>query len=751
MSNKEIFVVKRSGEKELLDIDKIHRVVVWACEGVEGASPSEVEAQAKLKLFDGIKTSDLHEALVNAAHELVSEETYGYDLVSGRLAMYDIRKKVYGSFDVPHILSIIKKNTADGWYDSELEGMYTEDQWNELNSHINHNLDFDFKIAGVREWINKYLTKNRATKDLKDTPQVVYMLVAAVLMHKYVKQQGLGIVKDYYDVLANALLTLPTPVLAGVRTPTRQFASCTVIECGDSLNSISATADALLQYASRKAGLGIGVYNLRAATQPVRNGDATTTGPIPFTQLLQAAIGSCSQGGIRKGSGTFYHNIWHKDVMSLLVLKNNKGTEETRVRHADHAFNINGYLLKKMLSDGDMYLFSPEEVPDLQEAFFQDQDKFAKLYEKYSKDPKVTKVKVKASEVRDLLITERSATNRVYLHFVDNVNKQGSFKPESAPIRQSNLCLEIELPTKPLQTVDDPEGLISLCTLSAINLGKIKKSSDFSKVCRLAVYALDSLLDYQDYPLKAARNSTDWYRPLGIGVNDLAHFLAKRKLKYGSPECLEVVDEYMEAMAFYLTKASVELAKLYGPCGKVGDTKYSDGLFPMDVRKKDVDSLVEHSPKMDWEGLREELKEFGIRNATLTAFMPSETSSRVHSLTNGVEPIRGLITTKDGTMMVAPEAKKLAKDYQITWDIDAADYLKTMAVCQKWVDQSISSNTTYDPTKSPDGRLSGTKVLKDIVLAYKLGIKTLYYQNTFSPDDGVEYVEEADDCDSCKI
>lgn len=745
---KEVFVTKRDGSKEVLDINKIHKVVQWACDGVEGVSPSEVESQVKVKFFNGMKTSDLHESLVNAAHELISDYAYNYDIVAGRLAMYDVRKKVYGKFEPSHLVDVIEKNIKEGWYDSEICSLYTNDQWNQINDYIKHDRDFDFRIAGVKEWRSKYLVKNRKTGELKESPQIAYMLVSAILMNKYVADEGLKIVFDYYDALSTGDITIPTPVLAGVRTPTRQFSSCTVIECGDSLNSITATVDAVVKYASRKAGLGVGVYNLRAEKQKVKGGSVTTTGPIPFTQLLQSAVLSCSQGGVRKGSVTFFHNIWHKDVQSLLVLKNNKGTEETRVRHSDHGFNINGYLWKKMVAGEDMYLFSPEEVPDMQKAFFEDQEKFAELYEKYSKSNKVSKVKVSAADIRDILLTERIGTSRIYIHNVDNSNSQGSFLPEFAPIKQSNLCLEVCLPTSPLETFDDPDGLISLCTLSAINWGKIKKPEQFEKSCKLAVYALDALLDYQEYPLQAAKNSTDWYRPLGIGVNDLAHFLAKRGLKYDA-NSLPVADEYMEAMAFYLTKASVELAKKYGACGKSDETKYSKGVVPADVRKKAVDELVEHVDRLDWEGLRKDLITYGIRNATLMACMPSETSSRVQNLTNGVEPVRSLITVKDGTSIVAPEAEKLKNKYISAWDVDVEGYLKVMAVLQKRIDQAISTNTTYDPSKFEGDKIPGSLVLRHLLLAYKYGLKTLYYNNNVKKD--VVEDKQEDTCEACVL
>lgn len=752
---KEIFVTKRNGSKEPLDINKIHRVVQWACEGVSGVYTGSVEAQAKVKFFDGMKTSDLHNSLVDAAHELVLTENYNYDLVAGRLASYDIRKKVYGQFEVPHIIGIVENNVREGWYDKELLSLYTFEQWNQINDFINHDRDFGIRIAGMKEWMQKYLVKNRHTGEFKESPQVAYILVSAILMKKYVEDEGLVIIKDYYDSISTADKTIPTPISAGVRTPTRQFSSCVVVEVGDNLPSISATADAMVKYAARKAGLGVGVYNLRAENQPVQNGLATTTGPIPFTQFLQSAVLCCSQGSIRKGSVTFYHNIWHKDVLNLLVLKNNKGTEETRVRHSDHGFNINGHIWRKMHRGEDMYLFSPEEVPDLQEAFFRNPDLFEELYEKYSKSTKIkSKVKVSAQEIRDLLITERTGTSRIYIHNVDNANNHSPFIMEEFPIKQSNLCLEIELPTIPLQTFDDENALISLCTLTNINWGKLKNKKELEKPCKLAVYSLDALLDYQDYPLKAARNSTLWFRSLGIGVNDLAHFLAKNSMKYGSKECLELVDEYMEAQAYYLTKYSIELAKKYGPCEKYKSTRYSQGIVPVDTRKKDVDELLEHTERYDWDSIRNDLRVHGIRNATLMAIPPSETSSKLMNLTNGVEPIRGLVVSKDGSNIVAPSAERLKNKYEFAWDVDVENYLKTIAILQKWIDQGISVNTTYDPSKFPEGKIPGKLIFRHLLLAYKWGVKGIYYNNNVkdtNTDGFVDLGTSESDCESCKL
>lgn len=756
---REILLVKRDGSKEAIDIEKIHKVLTWACEGVSGVSASEIEAQAQLKFYQGMKTADLHASLIDATHELITEETPNYDLVAGRLLIFDLRKRAYGQFEVPPLLDIIKKNVADGWYHADLLEMYTEDEWNQIDSFINHDLDLEFKISGAREWFNKYLVQNRSTGEYVESPQVAYVLVSAVMNRKYKEQFGLNQMKEYYEDISSASTSIPSPVTAGVRTPYPQGASCVVIETDDSLPSITATVDACIKYASNKAGLGVGLFNLRAEKQPVRGGAVTTTGPIPFGQLISAAIQSCSQGGIRKGSGTMYHNIWHKNVEKLLVLKNNRGTEETRIRHMDHAFNMNGYLLRKILKGEPITLFSPEQVPDLAKAFYADQDEFARLYEKYSTTKGLGTV-IAGDIIRSLLVNERGSTSRIYFHFVDNSNEQGTFIPEYAPIRMSNLCLEITLPTIPLQTFDDPDGLISLCTLSAINWGKIKKPEDFKRVCRNAVFALDGLLDYQPYLLKASKNSTDWYRPLGIGTTNLAYFLAKRGLKYDE-SAFEIVDEYMEAQAFYLTQASVELARLYGPCGKIENTKYGKGIVPHDVRKKAVDELIPHVERLDWTTLKQDLIKYGIRNATLMADMPGETSSRVQGMTNGDEPLRNGIVIKQGTKQVAPEFAKLKNKYDYEFDMDMEGYIKIMAIKQKRMCQAISLNTRYDPSKYPDNQIPGQLILKHVGMIYKYGLKTAYYQNNKKvlsteekPEEEVVMIPEQvaeEDCDSCSI
>ena len=757
---KEILLEKRDGTKEALDIAKIRKVLEWACHGVTGVSASEIESQAQLKFYQGMKTSDLHASLIAAGHELISEDTPNFDLVCGRLLMFDLRKRVYGQYEVPSLYSIIEKNVADGWYHKDVLDLYTKEEWETIEGFVKHDLDMNFKISGAREWADKYLVKSRATGEFKETPQIGYIMISAILMKKYQPEFGLTLVKEYYEDLSTGATSIPSPMAAGVRTPYPQGASCVVIEGGDSLPSISATVDACIKYASNKAGLGVGLYNLRAEKQPVRGGAVTTTGPIPFGQLIAAAISSCSQGGIRKGSGTMYHTIWHKDVFKLMVLKNNRGTEETRIRHMDHAFNINGFLLRKILKGEQIFLFSPETVPDLTKAFYDDQDEFARLYELYAQDERIA-TKVSGDDLRALMVNERGGTSRIYFHFVDNTNEQGTFIPSKAPVRQSNLCLEITLPTIPLETFDDPDALISLCTLSAINWGKIKKPEDFKRVCRNAVFALDSLLDYQPYLLKAAHNSTKWYRPLGIGTNNLAYFLAKRGLKYNK-DALETVDEYMEAQAFYLTEASVELAKLYGPCEKVENTKYSLGIVPHDVRKKAVDNLIPHVERLPWGPLREDLKKYGIRNATLMADMPSETSSRIHGMTNGDEPLRNGIVTKSGTKQVAPEYAKLKNKYDYEFDMEMEGYIMVCAVKQKRMCQAISLNTRYDPTKYPNNQIPAKLILTHLGMIYMYGLKTAYYQNNKKvlgekqEDEVIEALavvvdEDEAECASCTI
>jgi ribonucleoside-diphosphate reductase alpha chain len=600
-----------------------------------------------------------------------------------------------------------------------------------------------------------------------ETPQILYALVAAVLFAKYDKETRLSWVKDYYECISKHDISLPTPIMAGLRTPQRQFSSCVLIETDDSLDSINATTSAIVKYVSQKAGIGIGAGKIRALGSPVRNGDTSHTGVIPFYKMFQSAVRSCSQGGVRNGAATLYYPLWHLEVEDLLVLKNNKGTEDTRVRHMDYGVQFNKLMYERLITGGDITLFSPSDVPGLYDAFFNDQDKFRDLYEAAERNTKIRKKKIKALELFTNFMTERKDTGRVYLMNVDNVNSHGAFIEDVAPIHQSNLCCEIALPTKPLNNIYDEEGEISLCTLTAVNWGNIKEPSDFERPCRLAVRALDELLDYQNYPVRAAEISTMNRRPLGVGIINLAYWLAKNDFKYSDDSSLTKLDEYMEAMSYYLIKASVELAKEKGACPKSNETKYAQGIMPIDSRKQDIDELVPHVERCDWESLREMAKTYGIRNSTLMALMPAETSAQIANATNGIEPPRSYISikqSKHGVLkQVVPEFKKLKSKYELLWDQSSPEgYIKICAVLQKYIDQAISVNTSYNPQFYPDEKVPLSDMLRHTLMHYKYGGKTLYYFNTydgqgeinvakFVEDTPVEELPSQEACDSCTI
>ena len=607
----------------------------------------------------------------------------------------------------------------------------------------------------------KYLVKNRVTGKFYETPQMAFMLIAMTLFSKYTKDR-LKWVKEFYDAISTFDISLPTPIMAGVRTPQRQFSSCVLIETDDSLDSINATASAIVKYVSQKAGIGIGAGRIRAVNSPIRNGDASHTGVIPFYKHFQSAVKSCSQGGVRGGAATLYYPLWHLEVEDLLVLKNNKGTEDNRIRHLDYGVQFNKVMYERLLSNGVITLFSPNDVPELYESFFTDVDKFRELYERAERNTKLRKKQVPAIDLFSSFVQERKDTGRIYLMNVDHANDHSSFIVEKAPIRQSNLCAEITLPTKPLNDLNDADGEISLCTLSAINWGKIKKPSDFEKPCTLAVRALDALLDYQSYPVVAAHLSTMNRRPLGVGIINLAYWMAKNDMTYTNPN-LDMIDEYAEAWSYYLIRASVDLAKEQGACTKWNETKYGYGLVPLDTYKKEVDELTNRVPSMDWNRIRADGKDYGIRNSTLMALMPAETSAQVSNSTNGIEPPRALVSikgSKDGVLkQVVPEVRRLKNKYELLWDQESPEgYIKIMAVLQKWIDQSISTNTSYNPKFYPDEKIPLSEMLKHILLCYKYGIKTLYYNNT---NDGAGEIKVEDtlargeldeeDCDSCKI
>ena len=759
----EIKVAKRDGSHQSFDLDKVHKVLEWAVEDITGVSMSEIELKANIQLYDKIPAYDIHELLIKSAAELISEHTPNYQFVAARLISYKLRKEAYGQYQPLPLKEIIARNINLGVYDVGILDHYTPEELTELDNYIKHDRDDTFTYAGMEQFRGKYLVQDRSTKEIYETPQVLYMMVAATLFAKY-DEGRMKYVKDYYDAISQFYISLPTPIMAGVRTPTRQFSSCVLIESGDSLDSINSTATSIVRYISKKAGIGIGTGSVRAAGARVGDGSIVHTGLIPFLKYFQSAVKSCSQGGVRGGAATVYLPLWHYEYEDLVVLKNNKGTEENRVRHMDYAFQLNKLMYERLISGGNITFFDPNDVPGLYDAFYEDQDKFKELYEKYERAYSIRKKTLPALEVFQSLLTERKDTGRIYIMNVDHANEHGSFKPDLAPIRMSNLCCEIDLPTKPLEYADDPNGEISLCTLSAINWGLINEPHEFKKYCNLAVRALDELLDYQDYPIPAAKNGTMNRRPLGIGIINLAYFLAKRGLKYDE-SAFEVIDEYAEAWSYYLIKTSAKLARKKGSCFANNETKYASGELPIDTYKSAIDNLIEHKTRMPWEELRTDLKENGIRNSTLMALMPAETSAQISNSTNGIEPPRALVSykqSKDGVMaQVVPGYHHLKNKYDLLWDQQSPDgYLKICAILQKYIDQGISVNTSYNPEHYDENKIPMSAMIQDLVTAYKYGLKQLYYFNTHDGSGEMKDIElpeldtimeDDEDCDSCKI
>jgi ribonucleoside-diphosphate reductase alpha chain len=761
----QIQVTKRDGTKEPLDLNKFHRVVKWACEGINNVSESEIEIRSHIQFYNGIKTSDIQETLIKAAADLISVDNPGYQYVAGRLINYHLRKQVYGEYEIPHLANHIDNVISEGYYDSDIRNWYTMYEVDQLNTFIDHERDYKIAYVGMEQFRGKYLIRNRVTGKIFETPQMVYMLVAMVLFRNYPKDTRLQWVKDFYDATSNFEISLPTPIMAGLRSPQKQFSSCVLIETDDSLDSINATSSSIIKYVSQKAGIGIGAGRIRALGSPIRNGDASHTGVIPFYKHFQSAVKSCSQGGVRGGAATLYYPIWHLEIEDLLVLKNNKGTEDNRIRGLDYGVQFNKVMYERLLTGGNITLFSPSDVPDLFDAFFIDTDKFRELYEKYERSTRIRKKSISAIDLFSSFMQERKDTGRIYLQNVDHANDHGSFVKDLAPIRMSNLCCEITLPTKPLTDINDPDGEISLCTLAAINWGKIRDPNDFERPCRLAVRALDELLDYQDYPVAAARNSTMARRPLGVGIINLAYWLARNDLTYQhiDHDGLNRLHGYVEGWSYYLIKASIELAKEKGACPKSGETKYGQGIFPIDTYKKEVDELASPTYRFDWDALRKDAQQFGIRNSTLMALMPSETSAQISNATNGIEPPRSLVSvkqSKDGVLkQVVPEVRKLKNKYDLLWDQKSPEgYIKIVSVLQKFIDQGISVNTSYNPKFYEEEKIPMSEMIGHLLMFYKYGGKQLYYFNTadgageldIKPELSAGEVDDAD-CESCKI
>ena len=743
--NNQLLVTKRNGEKEPLDLDKIHKVVTWAAKGLKNVSVSQVELKAHLQFYDDIKTAAIHETLIRAAADLISEDCPDYQYMAARLAIFHLRKKAYGQFEPPTLFDHVTNMVNKGKYDKHILEDYSKAELDELNEHIDHWRDMNFSYAAVKQLEGKYLVQNRVSGEVYESAQFLYMLVAACLFANYEKSDRLDYVKRFYDAASTFKVSLPTPIMSGVRTPTRQFSSCVLIETGDSLDSINATASAIVKYVSQRAGIGVNAGRIRALGSEIRGGEAFHTGCIPFYKYFQTAVKSCSQGGVRGGAATLFYPIWHLEVESLLVLKNNRGVEENRVRHLDYGVQFNKLMYQRLIKDEHITLFSPSDTPGLYDAFFADQDEFERLYVQYEQDPAIRKKQIKAMELFGLFMQERASTGRIYLQNVDHCNTHSPFDPKVAPVRQSNLCLEIALPTKPLRHVNDEEGEIALCTLSAFNLGEIKSLDDFEELADLTVRALDSLLDYQDYPVPAAYTATMGRRTLGVGVINFAYYLAKNGVKYSDGSANGLVHRTFEAMQYYLLKASNKLAIEKGACPKFNETTYSQGVLPIDSYKKDLDSVCNEPLHYDWEALRSDIVKHGLRNSTLSALMPSETSSQISNATNGIEPPRGHISvkaSKDGVLkQVVPDYDTLKNAYELLWTIPSNDgYLQIVGIIQKFIDQTISANTNYDPARFEGGKVPMKQLLKDLLTAYKLGVKTLYYHNT--RDGAADSLEE---------
>ena len=758
--DQEILVTKRDGSKESIDLEKIHRVVHWASQDLDNISVSQVEINAQLAFFDGIRTEDIHETIIKSAADLISTDVPDYQYLAARLAIFHLRKKAYKSFTPPSLIDHVTKLTKLGIYDKDILDKYNVSEFEEFNNYIDHWRDMKFSYAAVKQLEGKYLVQNRVTGDIHESPQMLYMLVGMCLFQEYKGKARIDIVKRFYDASSNFKISLPTPIMAGVRTPTRQFSSCVLIETDDDLDSISAASGAIVKYVSQRAGIGINAGKIRAIGSPIRGGEATHTGCIPFFKHFHTAVKSCSQGGVRGGAATLFYPLWHLEVESLLVLKNNTGTDENRIRHLDYGVQFNGLMYERFLKDSDITLFSPNDVPGLYDSFFADQKKFKKLYEKYESDDLIRKETIKARDLFAMFMKERANTGRIYLQNVDHCNTHGAFNPEYAPIRQSNLCMEITLPTKPLFSVQDEKGEVALCTLSAVNLGALDSLDELEDITEIIVRSLDSLLDYQDYPLKSAEIASNNRRTLGIGVTNLAYYLAKNDAKYSDGSGNDLIHKTFEALQYYSLKASNKLAEELGPCPLFSETQYAKGIMPIDSYKKDIDAFCSTNLELDWDTLRKNIKSKGLRNSTLTALMPCESSSQISNSTNGIEPPRGFISvkqSKDGILkQVVPEYEKLHKKYELLWDIkDNEGYLQLCAIMQKFVDQSISTNTHYDPSQFEGSRVPMKLFLMDLLKAYKYGIKTLYYHTTRdgSGDDQNNTKQGDDDCEDgvCKL
>ena len=746
-------VKKRDGGQEEFNIEKIHAVLFWATKDIKGVNVSDIEINTQLQLHDGIETTKIHEVLIYAAADLISETTPNYQHVAANLLNYFLRKEVFGVSDnMPSLLSVIKKNIKYGVYDSHILDLYTEDEIEQLERVIRHNRDYLFVYAGLQQLVDKYLLKDRTTSKIYETPQYMYMLIAMILNSNDTENR-LKAVKSFYNDISSFEISLPTPIMCGVRTPSRQYSSCTLIDVGDSLPSIFHSNTAVGYYTANRAGIGLNFGRVRGVGSKIRNGEVVHTGVIPFLKMFESTTKCCTQNGVRGGSSTTHFPFWHKEIEDILVLKNNRGTDDNRVRRMDYSIQFNRLFYKRFVQDGKITVFSPHEVPDLYDAFYSNTDEFIALYEKYERSRSIFKRDIPARKLFMHFCQERIETGRMYVMNVDNTNDHSSF---TEPIYMSNLCQEILLPSSPISHIDSEEdGEIALCILSAINVGVIRKLEDLESISYNIVKSLDYIIDHQFYPVKASKKMLK-RRSIGVGVTNLAYYLAKNGYTYEDTGALRLVDELAENIQYYLLKASVRLAKERGKCEWFEHTKYSKGILPIDTYVKEVDNICKRKLTHDWESLRSEIVEHGLRNSTLTALMPCESSSLVTNSTNGIEPPRSLVTIKKSKQglipQVVPELAKLKNKYTLAYDMKSnVGYINICAVLQKYFDQSISANHYYNFAKYEDGNLPMSVVAKDILYSYKVGLKTLYYANT---DDGkTDTVEEDNDCagGACKL
>lgn len=737
---KHITVVKRSGRREPLALEKWQTQIAKVCAGTADVSQSMIEIKAQLHFYDGITTREIDGITLRAIVDLIDVETNpdvghtNYQYVAGKQRLSMLRKDVYGRYDPPSLYDIVRRNVEVGLYTPELLTWYSQDDWARMDEIIDHSKDEEYSYAAIEQLIEKYLVRNRATREIYETPQVRYMVAAATVFHREEPNAArMRYIKEYYTAASDGLFTLATPVLAGLGTPTKQFSSCVLIRSDDDLDSIFASGEMMAKYASKRAGIGLEIGRLRPLGSPIRGGEIMHTGMIPFLKKWFGDLRSCSQGGIRNASATVFYPIWHHQFDDLIVLKNNQGTEETRVRHMDYGVVLSAFFWRRFKNREDITFFDPNEVPDLYEAFYRDTKLFEQLYVKYEQQSGLRKKVMRAEEVfKGGILKERTDTGRIYLVFIDNVMNQGPFDPEYHTIYQSNLCCEILLPTRPFRRLDDPEGRIALCTLGSINWGAFRNPEDMRRACRILQRSLCNILDYQDFLSIQSQLSNEEIQPLGIGVTNLAYWHAKRGLEYGAGEALQEVKTWMEHQAYYLTEATVELARERGPCRDSGKTRYGQGTFPWELRAEAVNELADFAPELDWETLREQIKQHGVRNATLMAIAPVESSSVVINSTNGIEMPMSLISTKESKAgsftQVVPEYHKLKNRYQLMWEQrDCIGYLKTAAVLAAYVDQSISTNTFYNPAWFPDRKVPTTLIASNLMQAHRWGLKTFYY------------------------